>query len=202
MNYAKLISKMAEKNDFSYFTYAFGMEYLNETIHTLSYEDILEICKILKNTDEGLCHYCGYDTKKVYIFQCCGYEECKLKEISNNVFKMLYCDESDNSIETQDYWIPVFLIKEFWDFYFNYINNSTTTGTVKVDDRKMACSLKLGEELKQSEINIDSICQTIAKDFIKNYNNYTNILNTLNCFSNVSENNCVEFFTNFLKRLF
>ena len=178
------------------------MKYLNGTIHTLSYEDILEICKILKNTDEGLCHYCGYDTKKVYVFQCCGYEDCKLKEISNNVFKMLYCDESDNSIETQDYWIPVFLIKEFWEFCFNYINNSTTTETAKADDGKMAYSLKLGEELKQSEINVDSICQIIAKDFIKNYNNYTNMLNALNCFSDVSEDNCVEFFTNFLKRLF
>lgn len=202
MNYAKLISKIAETNGFPYLTYTFGMKYLNGTIHTLSYEDILEICKILKNTDEGLCHYCNYDTKKVYVFQCCGYEECKLKEISNNVFKMLYCDESDNSIETQDYWIPVFLIKEFWEFCFNYINNSTTTETAKADDGKMAYSLKLGEELKQSEINVDSICQIIAKDFIKNYNNYTNMLNALNCFSDVSEDNCVEFFTNFLKRLF
>lgn len=202
MNYAKLISKIAEKNDFSYLTYAFGVEYLNRTIHTLSYEYILEICKILKDTDEGLCHYCGYDTKKVYVFQCCGYEEYKLKEISNNVFKMLHCDESDNSIETQDYWIPVFLIKEFWDFCFNYINNSTTTETAKMDDGKMVCSLKLGEGLKQNEVNINDICKTIAEDFVKNYGSYTDMFNALNCFSNVSESNCVELFANFLKRLF
>lgn len=96
-------------------------------------------------------------------------------------------------------WLPVVFIKEFWDFYFDYISK-------KRENEKTVCLLKLGEELKQNEeqneTNIDDICRTIAKDFVKNYGNYTDMFNTLNCFSNVSESNCVELFANFLKRLF
>lgn len=96
-------------------------------------------------------------------------------------------------------WLPVVFIKEFWDFYFDYISK-------KRENEKMVCSLKLGEELKQNEeqneVNIDDICKTIAEDFVKNYNNYISMFTTFNNFSNLSESDCVEFFTNFFKRLF
>lgn len=96
-------------------------------------------------------------------------------------------------------WLPVIFIKEFWDFYFDYISK-------KRENEKMVCSLKLREGLKQNEeqneANIDDICKTIAEDFVKNYNNYIRMFTTFNNFSNPSENDCAEFFTNFLKRLF
>ena len=123
MNYAKLINKMIEKNNLPYRVNAFGIEYLNKVVHTLSYEDMLEVCKILENTDEGFCYHNGHDTKNIYVFQCCDYEDCDLKEISNKVFKMLRYDEDDNSIETQEYWISIFLIKEFWEFCEKFLND-------------------------------------------------------------------------------
>ena len=123
MNYTKLINKIVvEKNRISYFVHAFGVEYLNEIIHALNYEDMLDICKILGNVNDKLCcHYC--DDEDIYSFQFRDYADFELKEISNKVFKMLRYDEDDNSIETQECWIPIFLIKEFWEFCEKFLND-------------------------------------------------------------------------------
>ena len=123
MNYTKLINKIVvEKNRISYFVHAFGVEYLNEIIHTLNYEDMLEICKILgKVNDKLCCHYC--DDEDIYSFQFRDYADFELKEISNKVFKMLRYDEDDNSIETQECWISIFFIKEFWEFCEKFLND-------------------------------------------------------------------------------
>lgn len=67
MNYAKLIDKMVEKDNLPYLVNTFGIEYLNKIIHTLNYEDMLEICKILENTDEGFYYHSDHDTK-IYMF--------------------------------------------------------------------------------------------------------------------------------------
>ena len=84
MNYTKLINKIVvEKNRISYFVHAFGVEYLNEIIHALNYEDMLEICKILGNINDKLCcHYC--DDEDIYSFQLRDYADFELKEISND----------------------------------------------------------------------------------------------------------------------
>ena len=123
MNYTKLINKIVvEKNRISYFVHAFGVEYLNEIIHALNYEDMLEICKILgKVNDKLCCHYC--DDEDIYSFQFRDYADFELKEISNKVFKMLRYDEDDNSIETQECWISIFFIKEFWEFCEKFLND-------------------------------------------------------------------------------
>ena len=123
MNYTKLINKIVvNKNRISYLVHAFGVEYLNEIIHTLNYEDMLEICKILGNVNDKLCyHYC--DDEDIYSFQFRDYADFELKEISNKVFKMLRCDEDDNSIETQECWISIFIIKEFWEFCEKFLND-------------------------------------------------------------------------------
>lgn len=123
MNYTKLINKIVvEKNRISYFVHAFGVEYLNEIIHALNYEDILEICKILgKVNDKLCCHYC--DDEDIYSFQFRDYADFELKEISNKVFKMLRYDEDDNSIETQECWTSIFFIKEFWEFCEKFLND-------------------------------------------------------------------------------
>lgn len=92
-------------------------------------------------------------------------------------------------------WMPIIFIKEFWDFYFDYINK-------KKEDEKMVCSPESKEELKQNETNIDDICKIIAEDFVKNYDSYTDVFNALNSFSNISEDDSVELFANFFKRLF
>ena len=123
MNYTKLINKIVvEKNRISYFVHAFGVEYLNEIIHALNYEDMLEICKILGNANDKLCcHYCN--DEDIYSFQFRDYADFELKEISNKVFKMLRYDEDDNSIETQECWISIFFIKEFWEFCEKFLND-------------------------------------------------------------------------------
>ena len=123
MNYTKLINKIVvDKNRISYFVHAFGVEYLNKIIHTLNYEDMLEICKILGNVNDKLCcHYCN--DEDIYSFQFRDYADFELKEISNKVFKMLRYDEDDNSIETQECWTPIFLIKEFWEFCEKFLND-------------------------------------------------------------------------------
>lgn len=105
-----------------------------------------------------------------------------------SVFLKNDCDEGGT-------WLPVIFIKEFWDFYFDYINKKKESG-------KMVCSSKLGEKLKQNEINIDNICKIIAEDFLKNYDSYTDVFNALDSFSNISEDDSVELFANFFKRLF
>lgn len=92
-------------------------------------------------------------------------------------------------------WMPIIFIKEFWDFYFDYINK-------KKEDEKMVCSPESKEELKQNETNIDDICKIIAEDFVKNYNNYISMFTTFDNFSDLSENDYAEFLTNFFKRLF
>ena len=120
--------------------------------------------------------------------------DCYIDDVNIKNYSV-YLARDDEGID----WLPVIFIKEFWDFYFDYISK-------KKENEKMVCSLKLREGLKQNEeqneANIDDICKTIAEDFVKNYGNYTDMFSALNCFSNVSENDCVEFFTNFLKRLF
>ena len=123
MNYTKLINKIVvEKNRISYFVHAFGVEYLNEIIHALNYEDMLEICKILGNVNDKLCcHYCN--DENIYSFQFRDYADFELKEISNKVFKMLRYDEDDNSIETQECWTSIFFIKEFWEFCEKFLND-------------------------------------------------------------------------------
>ena len=159
-----------------------------------------DICKkIAKNTNTN------EDCEFYYRFFNTEYSVDFLGNFATNTKYIIdHIDIDDYSVFlTQDDkdvdWLPVIFIKEFWDFYFNYISK-------KRENEKMVCSLKLGKELKQNEeqneVNIDDICKTIAEDFVKNYDNYINMFNTLNCFSNVSENDCVEFFTNFLKRLF
>lgn len=101
-----------------------------------------------------------------------------------SVFLKNDCDEGGT-------WLPVIFIKEFWDFYFDYINKKKESG-------KMVCSSKLGEELKQNEkqnkTNIDNICKIIAEDFLKNYDSYTDVFNALDSFSNISEDDSVELF--------
>lgn len=92
-------------------------------------------------------------------------------------------------------WMPIIFIKEFWDFYFDYINK-------KKEDEKMVCSSESKEELKQNETNIDDICRIIAEDFVKNYNNYISMFTTFDNFSDLSENDYAEFLANFFKRLF
>lgn len=119
---------------------------------------------------------------------------------TNTEYIIDHIDEDDYSVYlTQGgkdvEWIPVIFIKEFWDFYFDYINEKKESG-------KMACSLELGEKLKQNETNIDDICKIIAEDFVKNYDNYTGIFAALDNFQDLSENDCAEFLTNFFKRLF
>ena len=66
-------------------------------------------------------HY--YDDEDIYSFQFRDYADFELKEISNKVFKMLRYDEDDNSIETQECWIPIFIIKEFWEFCEKFLND-------------------------------------------------------------------------------
>ena len=174
----------------------------NEFVFNYSEATILnmDICKRIAkniNTNEDCdFYYCIFNTK------------CSIDFLGNFATNTKYIIDHDDIDDysvflTQDNgdvdWLPVIFIKEFWDFYFDYISK-------KRENEKMVCSWKLGEELKQNEeqneVNIDDICKTIAEDFVKNYDNYTKMFNTLNCFSNVSESNGVELFANFLKRLF
>lgn len=118
-------------------------------------------------------------------------EEYYIDNFDRNHYS-LYLKNNDDVVGG---WMPIIFVKEFWDFYFDYINK-------KEEGEKMVCSLKLGEELKQNETNIDNICKIIAEDFIKNYDSYTDVFNALDSFSNISEDDSVELFANFLKRLF
>ena len=168
MNYAKLINKMVEKNNLLYLVNAFGIEYSNKIIHTLNYEDMLEVCKILGNSDKELCYY---DTKDRYIFQCCDYNNWDLKEISSEIFKMLCCDESDNSIETQDYWIPIFLFKEFWEFYEKFLNDLNEQKNKNENgDEENTNEMETEMEYDcENTSNTKEICRTIATDLLQNY---------------------------------
>ena len=185
---AKEVAKALKKDD----------KLFNEFVSNYSKVMLLDrdICeRIVKNINtNGDCefHYCFFNTE---------YDVGFLKVFATNTEYIIdQIDEYDYSVFlTQDNedveWIPVIFVKEFWDFYFDYINK-------KKESEKMVCSSKLGGKLKQNEINIDSICKTIAEDFVKNYDSYTDVFNALNSFSNLSENDCVEFITNFFKRLF
>lgn len=205
MNYAKLINKMIEKNSLPYRVNTFGIEYLNKVVHTLSYEDMFEICKILENTDEGFCYHSGHDTKNIYVFQCCDYEDCDLKEISNKAFKILYCDENDNSIETQDDWIPIFLIKEFWEFYEKFLNDLNEQKNENRNENEGEENMnEMETEMEydcENTSNTKEICRTIAADLLQNYESYENILNSLNEISEDDETDITILATLF-ERLF
>ena len=201
MNYAKLINKMIEKNSLPYRVNTFGIEYLNKVVHTLRYEDMLEICKILENTDEGFCYHSGHDTKNIYVFQCCDYEDCDLKEISNKAFKILYCDENDNSIETQDDWIPIFLIKEFWEFYEKFLNDLNEQKNENRNENEGEENMNEMEYDCENTSNTKEICRTIAADLLQNYESYENILNSLNEISEDDETDITILATLF-ERLF
>lgn len=209
MNYAKLIDKMVEKDNLPYLVNTFGIEYLNKIIHTLNYEDMLEICKILKNTDEGFYYHSGHDTKNIYVFQCCSCNDCDLKEISSKIsskaFKMLYCDESDNSIETQDYWIPVFFIKEFWEFYEKFLNDLNEQKNENKNENEGEENMnEMETEMEydcENTSNTKEICRTIATDLLQNYESYENILNNLNEISEDDETD-VTILATLFERLF
>lgn len=209
MNYAKLIDKMVEKDNLPYLVNTFGIEYLNKIIHTLNYEDMLEICKILENTDEGFYYHSGHDTKNIYVFQCCSCNDCDLKEISSKIsskaFKMLYCDESDNSIETQDYWIPVFFIKEFWEFYEKFLNDLNEQKNENKNENEGEENMnEMETEMEydcENTSNTKEICRTIATDLLQNYESYENILNNLNEISEDDETDVTSLATLF-ERLF
>ena len=205
MNYAKLINKMIEKNNLPYRVNAFGIEYLNKVVHTLSYEDMLEVCKILENTDEGFCYHSDHDTKNIYVFQCCDYEDCDLKEISNKAFKILYCDERDNSIKMHDDWIPIFLIKEFWEFYeklLNDLNEQKNENRNENKDEENMNEVKTETEYDyENTSNTKEICRTIAADLLQNYESYENILASLNGFSGDDELD-IEIIATLFERLF
>lgn len=205
MNYAKLINKMIEKNNLPYRVNAFGIEYLNKVVHTLSYEDMLEVCKILENTDEGFCYHSGHDTKNIYVFQCCDYEDCDLKEISNKAFKILYCDERDNSIKMHDDWIPIFLIKEFWEFYEKLLNDSNEQKNENRNENKGEENMNEVETEAEYDYentsNTKEICRTIAADLLQNYESYENILASLNGFSGDDELD-IEIIATLFERLF
>lgn len=132
------------------------------------------------NADYTADEICNLDVEKYYI-----------DNFDRNYYS-LYLKYSENVVGR---WIPIIFIKEFWDFYFDYINK-------KKEDGKMVCSPESKEELKQNKINIDDICRIIAEDFLKNYDSYTDVFNALDSFSNISEDDSVELFANFFKRLF
>ena len=205
MNYAKLINKMIEKNNLPYRVNAFGIEYLNKVVHTLSYEDMLEVCKILENTDEGFCYHSSHDTKNIYVFQCCDYEDCDLKEISNKAFKILYCDERDNSIKMHDDWIPIFLIKEFWEFYEKLLNDLNEQKNENRNENKGEENMNEVETETEYDYentsNTKEICRTIAADLLQNYESYENILTSLNGFSGDDELD-IEIIATLFERLF
>lgn len=205
MNYAKLINKMIEKNNLPYRVNAFGIEYLNKVVHTLSYEDMLEVCKILENTDEGFCYHIGHDTRNIYVFQCCDYEDCDLKEISNKAFVILYCDERDNSIKMHDDWIPIFLIKEFWEFYEKLLNDLNEQKNENRNENKGEENMNEMETETEYDYentsNTKEICRTIAADLLQNYESYENILASLNGFSGDDELD-IEIIATLFERLF
>lgn len=206
MNYAKLIDKMVEKDNLPYLVNTFGIEYLNKIIHTLNYEDMLEICKILENTDEGFYYHSGHDTKNIYVFQCCSCNDCDLKEISSKIsskaFKMLYCDESDNSIETQDYWIPVFFIKEFYEKFLNDLNEQKNENKNENEGEENMNEMETEMEYDcENTSNTKEICRTIATDLLQNYESYENILNNLNEISEDDETD-VTILATLFERLF
>lgn len=126
------------------------------------------------------------------IYDTCLDFENYIDGINSNDYSVFLRNDCDNEEGT---WLPIIFIKEFWDFYFDYINK-------KKESENRVCSSKLGIELKQDETNIDDICKIIAEDFVKNYDSYTDIFNALDSFSNISEDDSVELFANFLKRLF
>ena len=209
MNYTKLVNRIIEKNNLPYLVNTFGIEYLYKVVHTLSYEDILEVCKILENTGEGLCYQRGNDAKNRYIFQCCcDYEDCDLKEISGKAYKMLHCDESDNSIETQDCLIPVFLIKEFWEFWEFYekflddSNEQKNENKNESEDKENMNEIEIEMEYNcKNTSNTKEICRTIAADLLQNYESYESILNSLNEISENDETD-ITILTTLFERLF
>lgn len=133
-----------------------------------------------------------YDTFVIY---CSTMNKCYINDFDIFDYSLFLISDSGEDRA----WIPIIFIKEFWDFYFDYISK-------KRENEKMVCSLKLREGLKQNEkqneVNIDDICKTIAEDFIENYDSYTDIFNALDSFSNISVDDSIELFANFLKRLF
>lgn len=125
-----------------------------------------------------------YPTDILYNFTADEYYIDNYENSDYSVFLNNDCDEDGG-------WLPVIFLEEFWDFYFDYTNK-------KEESEKMACST----ELKQNETNIDDIVRIIAEDVVKNYDNYTDIFAAWNSFSDLTENDYVEFLANFFKRLF
>ena len=105
---------------------------VGSTLHFLSYNEIIEVCTVL-DTYTDICHI--RPREKYDAFYCFHfiYDKDDFMVIADEAFNINECDCSDYTFkvifededyENDDTWYPVFLVREFWEFCKNCMNEN------------------------------------------------------------------------------
>ena len=131
-------------------------------LHFLSYDEIIYVCAVL-DVYTDICNIGAYkkcDT--LYSFMISAYDRKDFLAIAGEVFSVEDYDSSDytfkiifeNKHDEDGDWYPIFLVREFWEFCDNFINENKNESEENMDNKTT--------ETKEETLSIQDIYKIIT----------------------------------------